>query len=79
MAVRADQSLVYGRRSGGHSDDKGRSARRGKTGDPVAWAICRPVRSGGTAKALLGLFERADVEPEAEERRADRVAVCARA
>ena len=33
MAVRADQSLVCGHRSGGHSDDKGRSARCSKACD----------------------------------------------
>ena len=36
MAVRADQSLVCGHLSGGHSDDKGRSARRGKESDTMA-------------------------------------------
>ena len=36
MAVRADQSLVYGLLSGGHSDDKGRHARSGKEGGALA-------------------------------------------
>lgn len=36
MAVRADQSLVCGNLSGGHSDDKGRRARRGKACYPLA-------------------------------------------
>ena len=36
MAVRADQFLVCGVLSGGHSDDKGRRARCGEAGDSVA-------------------------------------------
>ena len=36
MAVRADQFLGYGLLSGGHSDDKGRSARCSKAGDRLA-------------------------------------------
>ena len=70
MAVRADQSLVYGLLSGGHSDDKGRSARCRATDGRLAPAFCGPVRPKGVArhslvylKGLLSNLERKSVEP----------------